>query len=215
MITPAGWYPDPSGADGQRYFDGVGWTDHRAAPPVRRRRVWPWIVAAVLLLCFSGCGAFLVAEHRSISSLLSGDRLAVFGQTDTGVPFDDGSLRFVIDSVGKASLQSDPQPRGAYYVVDVTVTNTGTGPRLLSARDQTWIDARNNEYAAVGMSVVASRQESRIVVVNPGQVVEVTLRFDVPKERQVSAIESTSPRRRPGSGPASSSLRPRKGKRWR
>ena len=189
MTTPAGWYPDPSGAAGQRYFDGVDWTEHRAAPTARRRRRWPWIVAAVLLLCFSGCGAFLVAEHRSISSLLSGDRLAVFGQTDTGVPFDDGSLRFVIDSVGKASLQSDPQPTGAYYVVDVTVTNTGTGPRSLSARDQTWIDARNDEYAAVGMSVGASRQESRTVVVNPGQVVKVTLRFDVPKQRQASAIE--------------------------
>jgi TM2 domain-containing membrane protein YozV len=28
--TPAGWYPDPSGAPGQRYFDGKEWTDNRA-----------------------------------------------------------------------------------------------------------------------------------------------------------------------------------------
>jgi hypothetical protein len=27
MTTP-GWYPDPSGASGQRYFDGVQWTEH-------------------------------------------------------------------------------------------------------------------------------------------------------------------------------------------
>ena len=26
--TPAGWYPDPSGAPRQRYFDGAQWTDH-------------------------------------------------------------------------------------------------------------------------------------------------------------------------------------------
>jgi hypothetical protein len=25
---PAGWYRDPSGCGGQRYWDGVGWTDH-------------------------------------------------------------------------------------------------------------------------------------------------------------------------------------------
>jgi hypothetical protein len=28
--APAGWYPDPSGASGQRYWDGVRWTDHVA-----------------------------------------------------------------------------------------------------------------------------------------------------------------------------------------
>ncbi|WP_229742820.1 DUF2510 domain-containing protein [Gordonia jinhuaensis] len=27
-MTPAGWYPDPSGAPGQRYFDGTQWTEH-------------------------------------------------------------------------------------------------------------------------------------------------------------------------------------------
>jgi hypothetical protein len=32
--TPAGWYPNPSGAPGIRYFDGREWTGfHRPAPP--------------------------------------------------------------------------------------------------------------------------------------------------------------------------------------
>ncbi len=30
---PPGWYPDPNGAAGQRYFDGNDWTEHRAVPP--------------------------------------------------------------------------------------------------------------------------------------------------------------------------------------
>jgi hypothetical protein len=29
--TPAGWYPDPAGTGGQRYFDGGRWTEHRSA----------------------------------------------------------------------------------------------------------------------------------------------------------------------------------------
>ncbi|MCV7252399.1 DUF4352 domain-containing protein [Mycobacterium hackensackense] len=38
--TPAGWYPDPDGTGGQRYWDGTAWTEHLTpaqappAPPV-------------------------------------------------------------------------------------------------------------------------------------------------------------------------------------
>jgi hypothetical protein len=34
MATPAGWYPDPEGHPGQRYWNGESWTDHRTPPPV-------------------------------------------------------------------------------------------------------------------------------------------------------------------------------------
>jgi Protein of unknown function (DUF2510) len=33
---PAGWYPDPSGTPGQRYFDGTDWTEHRSDLPANR-----------------------------------------------------------------------------------------------------------------------------------------------------------------------------------
>ncbi len=34
--TPPGWYPDPSGGSGQRYWDGTQWTDqHQPAQPAQ------------------------------------------------------------------------------------------------------------------------------------------------------------------------------------
>jgi hypothetical protein len=33
--TPAGWYPDPDGSRGQRYWDGSAWTEHRSPEPAR------------------------------------------------------------------------------------------------------------------------------------------------------------------------------------
>jgi uncharacterized Tic20 family protein len=32
MGTPPGWYPDPQAPDAQRWWDGVAWTNHTAAP---------------------------------------------------------------------------------------------------------------------------------------------------------------------------------------
>ena len=32
-LPPAGWYRDPSGAVGERWWDGVGWTDHQRPLP--------------------------------------------------------------------------------------------------------------------------------------------------------------------------------------
>jgi hypothetical protein len=33
-LPPAGWYPNPSGAPGQRYFDGRDWTAHHRSEPL-------------------------------------------------------------------------------------------------------------------------------------------------------------------------------------
>ena len=51
-LPPPGWYADPSGAPGQRYFDGREWTGHRvgaAGPPrapITPPRLMEWRIPA-------------------------------------------------------------------------------------------------------------------------------------------------------------------------
>jgi hypothetical protein len=68
MEQAAGWYPNPANPAQLRWWDGDAWTDHTVpmpgwqpgwdAPPVRRRRLWPWIVFPLLgVLVLAGAGA--------------------------------------------------------------------------------------------------------------------------------------------------------------
>ena len=61
---PPGWYPDPSGAPGQRYFDGRTWSENRApAVPDPPRSA---AVAGLLQLFFGwfGIGRFYIGSTQ-------------------------------------------------------------------------------------------------------------------------------------------------------
>lgn len=56
---PPGWYPDPAGGEGKRWWDGAGWTTHLQEPP-----------AAPPLPTF---GNYVPAELRSVRPLPTAD----------------------------------------------------------------------------------------------------------------------------------------------
>jgi hypothetical protein len=55
-----GWYPDPSGAPGTRFWNGKHWTVSifHGQPP-RKRLVWPWLMAGGFVMFLGGCGALI------------------------------------------------------------------------------------------------------------------------------------------------------------
>lgn len=91
MTAPPGWYADPTGAPGQRYFDGTTWTHHRAAPgPAERRFTIHYGFA--LLAVFSLLGTvlpsifwFAVAGSAANDSSADGAAAAAGFSTTFGV----------------------------------------------------------------------------------------------------------------------------------
>ena len=81
QATPPGWYPDPAGGSGQRYFDGTTWTEHRAADQQaqpqavyvnadKRKPVWPWVLGGIFLaivLGFAGCVAVVGSVANEVT----------------------------------------------------------------------------------------------------------------------------------------------------
>ena len=62
-----GWYPDPSGAPRQRYWDGHQWTGHAPArPTLSGKGLWIAIsMIAAIALFFGGCTAMIAAGSKS------------------------------------------------------------------------------------------------------------------------------------------------------
>ena len=49
LAARAGWYPDPGGSNGQRYWDGAGWTmQSRPTPTKHDSPRWVWAAAAAV-----------------------------------------------------------------------------------------------------------------------------------------------------------------------
>ena len=137
MTSPAGWYPDPDGSGGQRYFDGQSWTDQRqpsaagveagVASPRRSTGLDAKVIAglaaaAVLLVAVVGVGMFLVlrtgdrdvavmAPDEAETSAPSG---VVPNGLDEHVPtagqeVRDGDFSFVVTGVERAEAVTDPE----------------------------------------------------------------------------------------------------------
>jgi hypothetical protein len=67
-LPPAGWYPDPSG-QGQRYFDGTQWTEHRSTSLSEQQR------SAILqraLVEYVGSNSRVAAQSPTSATLIVG-----------------------------------------------------------------------------------------------------------------------------------------------
>src|SRR3954471_19983772 len=119
VTTPAGWYPDPDGSGGRRYFDGQSWTEHRAAaveaPPLEAAtpaprtsgpngKVIAGVIAAVVVLIVVGLAAVVLTLKSDVGDTTvtrgpSDASAATTSQSATGV--EAPTLENQADSVGQ------------------------------------------------------------------------------------------------------------------
>src|SRR5258705_10675427 len=67
--SPPGWYPDPSGAKGKRYWDGDTW--HDAIPPNGKPGGVNWPLAIIIGVVVLGLGAACIAGKTMNKSVHS------------------------------------------------------------------------------------------------------------------------------------------------
>jgi hypothetical protein len=190
-LPPPGWYPDPSGTPGQRYFDGTNWTEHRAATFAPKQqstagRAALIIVAAVVLL-FGGCVALVAISSNNAPDNSTSTSATGAGAGDAGLnqPVRDGKLEFVVSGVRRQPRFGGQRARGEYVVVSMTVSNTGNEQQTFFSNNQKLIDTAGRKFDAdTTASNMYWMQE-----MNPGFSVNVEVPFDVPPGTPLSAIE--------------------------
>lgn len=209
MTTPApGWYPDPSGTPGQRYWDGAQWGPGMPQPKKSNAGKVALIVIAsivgVFILMFGGCAALFSSSMDSVSSSTKSTtaptaKSEAAAETSTpappppaGAPVRDGKFEFQVTNVSSAKtvgdnpyLQSTAQ--GVYVIFTIRVTNTGDEPRDFFVNNQKLLDMNDRKYEAstqAGMNL-----NDNASGINPGNSIVVKVPFDVPQETKMKALE--------------------------
>lgn len=211
-----GWYPDPSGMPGQRYWDGRQWSSETTHVPPRppmqpikqRSRSQAIIVACVL--AFGGCAALAgtgmltgntgsnnTTSRPSATATIPSTRAATPRTrrvTEPGAVARDGQFEFQVTDVSSAKTIGDNQflqttAQGVFVVFTLRVTNIGDEPQNFFARNQKLIDMDGREYEASTRADMNLNDIGNLGQINPGNSVVVKVAFDVPQELQMAALE--------------------------
>lgn len=202
MSAEPGWRPMPDGS--QRYWDGQAWgepvwpqgpgTTWVQAPAhvaVKRRRKWPWIVAAVVVAIIAlGATAAAIAPKRTLTSAptssTSGSSGGKAGSTitlDGNTPGEQLAVTEVQYSDNERSDNSfeTPKPGYRYYSVQYRLLNTGSvvysDAPMNGAKV---IDSQGQQFDATIVTTSLGADFNGDVKLAPGQTALGVITFEVP-----------------------------------
>lgn len=184
-----GWYPDPSGAPGTRYWDGQRWGVAQPNGTARPRKslLWLWILLGVFAFVFVSCSAFVFVIGSSGSG---GGHHSTGTTVAVGQEARDGKFAFVVKNVRTSNQEGMSKPRGVFVIVTMDVTNIGDQAQSFFVQNQKLVDDEGRVYT-VDTSAASwiTKNESMIIDLNPGLAFTTQVPFDVPSGTKPAAIE--------------------------
>ncbi|MEA3077412.1 MAG: type pilus assembly protein PilA [Actinomycetota bacterium] len=162
--TPAGWYQDPAGGGGRRYWDGSSWTEHVEAPtawigpppsgPRSRTPVWVWLVAVAVV------GVFVLAILVAIA-----------------VPTFLGAKERADDRAAQSSVRNAAVVVKTMWIDDAAVVTPETMHDIEPSLDFTEATSTNPQQVSVAVDAVSATVAVRSVsgkcfvirIANPAQ----------------------------------------------
>ena len=217
-VSAPGWYPDPAGQGGQRYFNGTEWTQFRqapGAPPPKKSNTGKILLFSMLgvVLFFGACGTLLVVgssdsqkdrETTSSSPSSSGipaDTAPTQAEpaiAPAGSPARDGKFEFKIVGVSSAKTVSDPtgnpymttDAQGVFVVVKLQITNIGDRPQNFFGQNQKLFDTSGRQYEPDSRAdMYMNSGESIMGDINPGNSITREIAFDVPPDSRFTYLQ--------------------------
>lgn len=224
MTTPPGFDPQnpypqgqpyppqgqPYAPQGQPYPQGGQYPPPQypaAPPPKKKKRIWLWVLGAVVALIAIGSvlpdsktketsSAPANAPSAPSGSVLSPEK-AKDDAAPVGTKVRDGKFEFQVESVksGGAVVGDNPyfqkQAQGEWVVVTVKVTNTSDAPQGFTPSAQKLIDAQGRKFEPDSTAQIALGGSDVPVWdnINPGNTADVKLVYDMPADAVPAALE--------------------------
>jgi hypothetical protein len=191
---PAGYQPPPPGYGPPPAGSPV------AQPPSKKKKKWPWIVLAIVVVMILGCaGVFAIVAKGAKDAVDTLDdnasgKNAVAGTMNA--PARDGKFEFTVTKLecGKTSVGDSilaEKAQGQFCIVSLTVKNIGKEAQTFDGSSQKAYDAKNTQYSNDTAAELAINNNSQTFLeqINPGNSVKGQLVFDVPKGTKLTSIE--------------------------
>lgn len=127
-----------------------------------------------VILILAGCASPTIAPVATTSSRPAAEQSLV---APAGSSVRDGKFEFTVLKYGSSPNADQARPQGIYVMVEMTVENIGNEPQTFFAGNQK-LRIDNRTYAPDSMASIYL--DSATVDINPGNIVTVTIAFDVP-----------------------------------
>ncbi|GIF51733.1 Mpr protein [Asanoa ferruginea] len=190
--------PPPNYGSG---FPPSGGVPHFGQPPVKKRRKTPWIVGGVALLALCCGGVGIAALNSGGDDEPATDTAAVAEGNTKAAPglnqaARDGKFEFKVSKVkcGAATIGPEllkQEAQGVFCLVDVTVRNIGNKAQLFDGSSQKAFDGDGTEFSHDSAAALYANDGTDVFLeeINPGNRINGTLVYDVPKGTKLTTIE--------------------------